>query len=56
MKWNGKPSKKGTGFAGQGTVWVDNFEFGVVDSTIPLTWTNIVRPKDEPVNLDFEER
>jgi hypothetical protein len=46
---------------GHGTLWSDNFEFGVVDASVPITGDNsgegISRrlPK-QPVNLDFEER
>jgi hypothetical protein len=43
---------------GWGTVWSDNFEFRVVDASVPVTGINShveTWPK-EPVNLDFEER
>jgi hypothetical protein len=43
---------------GLGTVWSDNFEFGVVDASVSVTATNsqIDRLPKQPINLDFEER
>jgi hypothetical protein len=49
--------------AGHGTVWSDDYEFGVVDDSVPVTGDEVTiqedrlkRLKKEPVNLDFEER
>jgi hypothetical protein len=48
----------GVQLMGRGEIWSDNFEFGVVDASVPVTATNsqVERLPKQPVNLDFEER
>ncbi len=47
----------GVNLQGPGMVWSDDFEFGVVDTSVPVTGRKIQRQLPKlPVNLDFEER
>lgn len=42
---------------GTGQIWFDNFNFEVVDNTVPTTGSgkDEIMPNKEPVNLDFEK-
>ena len=40
--------------AGSGNVWLDSFQFEVVDASVALTGTRVMPPPRQPVNLSFE--
>jgi len=44
----------GFNLMGSGKVWMDGFQFEVVDVNVPLTGTRVIPPPQTPVNLAFE--
>lgn len=40
---------------GGGKIWLDGFQFEVVDANVPLTGTRIIPPPRQPVNLAFKD-